>query len=127
LLRHVKALRHQQVQVLARARHRHVQQAPFFFDQSGRAGAHVGGQTTVDHVEHVHLLVPQRFYVTQQSAYGDRHLYGSLSRFIPAPVAAMFEVVGPAAPPAAAHESATPAVPDFPAPLDIAARLRSAW
>ena len=74
--------------------------------------------------QHLHLLVPQRFYVTQQSAYGDRHLYGSLSRFIPPPVAAMFELVGPAAP--IAFER-TPAEPEFLAPLDIGARLRSAW
>ncbi len=32
---------------------------------------------------HLHLLVPQRFYVSQQSAFGDRHVYGSISRFLP--------------------------------------------
>ena len=32
---------------------------------------------------HLHLLVPQRFYVTQQRAYGDRHVYASISRFLP--------------------------------------------
>ena len=40
--------------------------------------------------------VPQRFYVTQQRDFGDRHLYGSLTRFIPPTVAAEFERVGPA-------------------------------
>ena len=45
---------------------------------------------------HLTLLVPQRFYVTQQSKYGDRHLYGALTRFIPGPVAALFDAVGPA-------------------------------
>ena len=40
---------------------------------------------------HLHLLVPQRFYVTQQAARGDRHVYGALSRFIPPQVAAHFE------------------------------------
>ncbi len=33
--------------------------------------------------EALQLLVPQRFYVHQQSAYGDRHVYASRSRFIP--------------------------------------------
>ena len=32
--------------------------------------------------DHLHLLVPQRFYVTQQAARGDRHLYAGRTRFI---------------------------------------------
>ena len=43
--------------------------------------------------DQLQLLVPQRFYVTQQSARGDRHLWGGLSRFIPPQVAACFERV----------------------------------
>lgn len=31
----------------------------------------------------LHLIVPQRFYVGQQAARGDRHVYGNRSRFIP--------------------------------------------
>ncbi len=42
------------------------------------------------------LLVPQRFYVHQQARYGDRHVYATLSRFVPPGVATKFEVVGPA-------------------------------
>jgi hypothetical protein len=42
---------------------------------------------------HLALLVPQRFYVTQQSARGDRHVYGALSRFVPAQVAELLEGV----------------------------------
>ena len=45
--------------------------------------------------EHLHLMVPQRFYVTQQAAFGDRHVYGALTRFIPPEVARGFEGVGP--------------------------------
>ncbi len=74
--------------------------------------------------QHLHLLVPQRFYVTQQGAFGDRHLYGSLSRFVPPEVAAMFERVGPVA---AGAIVAAPAELELAAPLDIKARLRSAW
>ena len=45
---------------------------------------------------HLHLLVPQRFYVTQQAARGDRHVYGAISRFPAAVVARAFEqVAGP--------------------------------
>jgi DNA helicase-2/ATP-dependent DNA helicase PcrA len=68
------------------------------------------------------LLVPQRFYVTQQTRHGDRHLYGGLSRFIPPEVAALFERVGPAAP-AAAAQLATGTTPT----VDLRERLRSAW
>jgi len=32
--------------------------------------------------EHLHLLVPHRFYVTQQARNGDRHMYAARSRFI---------------------------------------------
>jgi DNA helicase-2/ATP-dependent DNA helicase PcrA len=38
--------------------------------------------------DHLHLLVPQRFHVHQQAAFGDRHVYGALSRFIPPDLAA---------------------------------------
>jgi DNA helicase-2/ATP-dependent DNA helicase PcrA len=46
--------------------------------------------------QHLALLVPQRFYVTQQSARGDRHLYGALSRFVTPQVAAMCDDIGSA-------------------------------
>ncbi len=68
---------------------------------------------------HLAVMVPQRFHVTQQAKYGDRHLYGGLTRFIPAPVAALFDAVGPAscdddiAPP---HSGA--------ATIDVAARVQ---
>ena len=45
---------------------------------------------------HLAVMVPQRFHVTQQAKYGDRHLYGGLTRFIPPPVAALFDSAGPA-------------------------------
>ena len=70
------------------------------------------------------LLVPQRFYVTQQAARGDRHLWGGLTRFIPPEVAVQFERVcasGPAAlEPSASLEAGVTA-------FDIGARVRSAW
>ena len=69
------------------------------------------------------LLVPQRFYVRQQAARGDRHVWATLTRFIPPEVEACFERV--TAPP--------PDLPDAPRPgsqtpaFDIAARVRSVW
>ena len=71
---------------------------------------------------HLHLLVPQRFYVTQQSARGDRHLWGGLSRFITPQVTRHFERVCAAAP-----EAPEPMPGPHAPPIDLSARLRAAW
>jgi DNA helicase-2/ATP-dependent DNA helicase PcrA len=68
--------------------------------------------------------VPQRFYVTQQSTRGDRHLWGGLSRFIPPQVAGCFERVSASLPESVASRPGTGS--DAPA-FDLAARVRSAW
>jgi len=74
--------------------------------------------------DHLHLLVPQRFYVHQQAQFGDRHVYGALTRFIPEPVARRFEFVGPAA----AREGETPGAAAAPATrIDLSAEVRSMW
>jgi DNA helicase-2/ATP-dependent DNA helicase PcrA len=67
---------------------------------------------------HLALLVPQRFHVTQQRRFGDRHLYASASRFLPPEVLEWFDVES--AP--AAHEAAAPAG-DGPR-VDLLARAR---
>jgi DNA helicase-2/ATP-dependent DNA helicase PcrA len=73
--------------------------------------------------DHLALLVPQRFYVRQQSAAGDRHVFASRSRFIPASIASHFGVI--TWPHAA--EGPTPS-PRAPGPkIDLAARVRAAW
>jgi DNA helicase-2/ATP-dependent DNA helicase PcrA len=74
--------------------------------------------------QHLHVLVPQRFYVSQQQRSGDRHVYGSVTRFIPPAVAELFENVGPARP-----QSADPmALAGLPGtPLNIGARLLAGW
>lgn len=41
--------------------------------------------------EHLQIVVPQRFFVTQQSQFGDRHVYAGRSRFIPAGILDLFE------------------------------------
>jgi DNA helicase II / ATP-dependent DNA helicase PcrA len=70
--------------------------------------------------EDLHLIVPQRFYVHQQTGMGDRHVYGSRTRFIPDGMASLFEFL-PKLPELPASRAAAPAPT---AQLDVAARLR---
>ena len=74
--------------------------------------------------DHLQLMVPQRFYVHQQAAGGDRHVYGSRTRFIPPKLAALFE--SRAWPPATAADVAGSLWPAASA-VDIAARMRERW
>ncbi len=78
--------------------------------------------------QHLQLIVPQRFHVTQQRALGDRHLYGGRTRFIPQSLLALFEADGPAQRAAVSAQAAEAALgpPTLP-PIDLRARLRSAW
>ncbi|HEY3635059.1 MAG TPA: ATP-dependent helicase, partial [Caldimonas sp.] len=71
---------------------------------------------------HLHLLVPQRFYVTQQSAFGDRHVYGSISRFLPRTLHDLFEHVDPAC-----AVERRPAAAPAAASVDVGARVRALW
>jgi DNA helicase-2/ATP-dependent DNA helicase PcrA len=77
---------------------------------------------------HLQLIVPQRFYVTQQRGLGDRHLYGGRTRFVPEALLPLFEADGPAQRARAAEAAAEAAKgpPTLP-PVDLRARLRSAW
>ena len=72
--------------------------------------------------DHLHLLVPQRFYVTQQAVRGDRHLYAGRTRFIPAADAQRFEQQTWPLPPERA-----PHVPAPAATIDLLSRMRAAW
>ncbi|HSC62691.1 MAG TPA: ATP-dependent helicase [Caldimonas sp.] len=69
---------------------------------------------------HLHLLVPQRFYVTQQAGRGDRHVYGAISRFVPPALHGLFDHVRPGAPGGDDVRAAAAAI-------DVAARVRSRW
>jgi DNA helicase-2/ATP-dependent DNA helicase PcrA len=72
--------------------------------------------------DHLGIVVPQRFYVHQQSAFGDRHVYGTLTRFIPAGLQPCFEHVVPAQPAQACG------LPGAQGPaIDVSARVRSIW
>lgn len=68
------------------------------------------------------LWVPQRFFVTQQRALGERHVYAPMSRFIPETLLPCFEPL--------AEQTTEPdcAGPDAGPPLlDLAAQLRRSW
>ena len=74
--------------------------------------------------QHLHVLVPQRFYVSQQRTSGDRHVYASLTRFITPSMAEAFEWAG-----AGASTDVSRPLPGVTTkdPVDIAAALRSCW
>lgn len=72
--------------------------------------------------DHLHLLVPQRFYVTQQAVRGDRHLYAGRTRFITAADAELFERQTWPPPPERA-----PHVPPPAATIDLLSRMRASW
>ncbi len=73
--------------------------------------------------DHLHLIVPQRFFAHQQRGNGDRHMYAVRTRFVPERIAALFEQN---AWPTAARQSGF-AAKAAAKPVDIAARLRSMW
>jgi DNA helicase-2/ATP-dependent DNA helicase PcrA len=72
--------------------------------------------------ESLDLIVPQRFFVRQQSVYGDRHVYALRSRFIPDALTELFECR--AEPVAQQVEEPRPAAA---VSVDVAARIRSRW
>jgi DNA helicase II / ATP-dependent DNA helicase PcrA len=68
------------------------------------------------------LLLPQRFYVHQQTRRGDKHLYASRTRFIPGNLAGHFEVRSWLGPGRGAQPGARTT-----ATIDIGARMRQMW
>jgi DNA helicase II / ATP-dependent DNA helicase PcrA len=73
--------------------------------------------------DQLHLLLPHRFFVHQQRAEGDRHVYASRSRFIPAGILHLFDCHAWVWRPAAtAGLSAGPQ-----AKVDIPATMRAMW
>jgi DNA helicase-2/ATP-dependent DNA helicase PcrA len=76
-------------------------------------------------MEHLHLIGPHRFFVTQQGGGGDRHMYAGRTRFITEAIAEKFErVTWPAQPVGpASGPGAKPSVPL----LQVRDRARAAW
>jgi DNA helicase II / ATP-dependent DNA helicase PcrA len=72
--------------------------------------------------DHLHVIVPQRFFVHGQRSNGDRHMYASRTRFIPAALLEHFEQRS--WPPAVATGMAAKSAR---APVDIGQRLRKTW
>ena len=68
------------------------------------------------------IVVPQRFHVLQQSGLGDRHVYGSRTRFITNAMLPLFEQVSW---PIAAATTAGPHSRQ--AAIDLAAKMRAMW
>jgi DNA helicase II / ATP-dependent DNA helicase PcrA len=77
--------------------------------------------------EDLHIVVPQRFYVHNQTHLGDRHVWASRTRFIPAHLMPLFDahawprVPVPSAPTAAGLAAAAQAK------IEIGAKLRKMW
>ena len=73
--------------------------------------------------DHLHLVVPQRFFAHQQRGNGDRHMYAIRTRFIPDSVVKLFEeCVWPLS--VGEPGSTTKAMTK---PIDIGARVKSMW
>jgi DNA helicase-2/ATP-dependent DNA helicase PcrA len=74
--------------------------------------------------DHLHLVVPQRFFTHQQSAMGDRHVYAARTRFIPSALLKLFER---AAWPVAAPDPAQAPAAARAVRVDIGAKMRGMW
>lgn len=70
----------------------------------------------------LHLVMPQRFFVHGQAARGDRHVYASRTRFIPASILGAFEQTSWASIQARDDPRRQPQVR-----VDLGARMRDMW
>lgn len=73
--------------------------------------------------DHLHLIIPHRFFVQQQRGNGDRHMYAVRTRFIPNMITKYFE---PCAWPSAVREGSS-TMKEGQKPVDIGARLKGMW
>ena len=72
--------------------------------------------------DHLHVMAPHRFYITQQGSMGDRHVYAARTRFISDALLPQFEsITWPQA--AVGHGQRAPQT----AVMQIRDRARSAW
>ncbi|MEO8758185.1 MAG: ATP-dependent helicase [Devosia sp.] len=72
--------------------------------------------------DELHLMVPQRFFVTQQQKHGDRHLYAQRSRFITRQMLPLYDdILWPALKPLAL-DAVMPR-----ANVDLRAQMRTMW
>jgi DNA helicase-2/ATP-dependent DNA helicase PcrA len=73
--------------------------------------------------DHLHLMVPQRFYTHGQRGNGDRHVYAQRTRFIPNTMLNHFKTCSWPPPRAAGTSGAKP----MREPVDLRARMRGMW
>jgi DNA helicase-2/ATP-dependent DNA helicase PcrA len=73
--------------------------------------------------DQLNLIVPQRFFVHQQTRNGDRHIYASRTRFIPAASLRHFQCcTWPSAQPGPGRQAIS-----YREPVNIGAKLRRMW
>jgi DNA helicase II / ATP-dependent DNA helicase PcrA len=77
--------------------------------------------------EDLHIVVPQRFYVHNQTHLGDRHVWASRTRFIPVDLMPLFDAYAWPPVPVAAAPTAAGLAAAAQAKVDIAAKLRKMW
>jgi DNA helicase II / ATP-dependent DNA helicase PcrA len=73
--------------------------------------------------DHLHMVIPQRFFAHQQRMNGDRHMYAQRTRFIPDTMLDHFEQC--AWPPAVIESSSRATA--SPKAVDLRARLKQMW
>jgi DNA helicase-2/ATP-dependent DNA helicase PcrA len=73
--------------------------------------------------DHLHMILPQRFFAHQQRGNGDRHMYAPRTRFIPDSILHNFEQC--AWPPAVGDSSSSSIT--APITVDIRKRLKQMW
>jgi DNA helicase-2/ATP-dependent DNA helicase PcrA len=72
--------------------------------------------------DELHLVMPQRFFVTQQTKRGDRHLYAQRTRFITRAMLPLYDdILWPALKPLSAERLGIPAA------VDLRAQMRTMW
>jgi DNA helicase-2/ATP-dependent DNA helicase PcrA len=77
--------------------------------------------------EDLHIVVPQRFYVHNQTHLGDRHVWASRTRFIPAHLMPLFDAYAWPRVPVASAPTAAGLAAAAQAKIEIGARLRKMW
>jgi len=77
--------------------------------------------------EDLHIVVPQRFYVYNQAASGDRHVWASRTRFIAPSMLPLFDARAWPPAPVAAAPSAAGLAAAAQAKIEIGAKLRKMW
>ncbi|CAB3794753.1 DNA helicase II [Paraburkholderia caffeinitolerans] len=77
--------------------------------------------------EDLHIVVPQRFYLHNQAASGDRHVWASRTRFIAAQMLPLFESSAWPPAPVVSAPSAAGLAAAARAKVEIGAKLRKMW